>query len=363
MTDIRLFPGSSTACDADATDNARLQDYYRYWRKKYLRPSQQVSGGAYVDYQANQTTCSEAHGYGMLISLYMAKFDTARAQQDFAALNHFRKQFPSRINPRLMAWQVDDKTPQPAKTTCATDGDLDIAYALLLAACTWKEPAYLVEAMRLIEALETTLIRPDFSLKRGDWDNEEQSVRLSDIMPTHFDAFAQVSNRGLWEKTKRAHYELLREVARFGGAFPDFVIRGKAGWEPAPAHHLEGDYDGMMYYNACRVPWRLASAALENNDREAQHLLKIFDRGIGQVCNSQFMAGYNLQGEALNDWTDGAFTAPHMCSLRVNQRTHDLQEAKEQQFSAHETYYQDSLRLLALCLVTGNTFTLKCKSA
>ena len=114
----------------------------------------------------------------------------------------------------------------------------------------------------------------------------------------------------------------------------------------------------MMYYNACRVPWRLAAAVIENSDQDARHLLRIFNFGIGKVPNDDFMAGYHLDGKPLNEWTDGAFTAPHMCSLFVNKRK-DALATKDSQFSQHETYYQDSIRLLSLCLVTGNTFTLK----
>ena len=39
-----------------------------------------------------------------------------------------------------MSWYVDDKLTKPKKTTCATDGDLDMAYALILASHEWKRP-------------------------------------------------------------------------------------------------------------------------------------------------------------------------------------------------------------------------------
>ena len=63
-------------------------------------------------------------------------------------------------------------------------------------------------------------------------------------------------------------------------------------------------------------------------------------------------------GKEINEWTDGAFTAPHMCSLFAVQRK-DATTAKEWQFSQKEKYYQDSIRLLSLLLVTNNTFGLR----
>ena len=358
LTAICLFLVSGLGSIAQDADNIKLQNYYQYWRNKYFRLSQQVKGGAFIDYQDNRTTCSEAHGYGMLICVYMSRLDGNTVRKDFDALDIFRRQFSSSIDSRLMSWYVDDTLAKPKKTTCATDGDLDMAYALILASHEWKRPRYMAEAKKILSGIEDSLIRPDYSLRRGDWDQNQHATRLSDIMPTHFDVFAQVSNRQLWQRVKQVHYVILRQISLEEGVFPDFVVKDETGWKPASPNFLESDYDGMMYYNSCRVPWRLAAAAMENNDQEARNLLRIFNAGIGKVANNDFMAGYRLDGRTINKWTDGAFTAPHMCSLFVNQRK-DALATKDYQFGQQETYYQDSIRLLSLCLVTGNTFTLE----
>ena len=356
---IFLLLSLSTQCFAKQNEKQQLEDYYKYWKSKYLKKSKQVQGGMFLDYNENQTTCSEAHGYAMLISLQMSQFNDKAARKDFDALNTFRKKFKSEIDSRLMAWYVDDKKARHKNTTCATDGDLDMAYALILASQKWKSPKYMKEAKVILKGIEKSLVRPDYSLRRGDWDTEQHAIRLSDIMPAHFDLFAQVSNRKLWQNVKKTHYEILRKVAQPHGVFPDFMVKGKQGWKPAPPNLLESKYDGMMYYNACRVPWRLAVAAIDNNDQEAIRLLKVFNRGIGKVSNDQFMAGFRLSGKPLNDWTDGAFTAPHMCSLYVNNRKSALQTAIKSHFKEHDTYFPDTLCLLSLCLVTNNRLVFK----
>lgn len=76
----------------------------------------------------------------MLITAYMAGHD-ADAQTYFDGLYRFYKAHPSSIDPALMAWQqAKDSSGNIVDTSgsdAATDGDMDIAYALLLADKQW----------------------------------------------------------------------------------------------------------------------------------------------------------------------------------------------------------------------------------
>lgn len=331
---------------------AGVNDYYSWWRDTYLKESKRIDGGAFVDYQKERTTCSEAMAYGMLISVFASDENETRAKEDFAALYKFQKSFRSNIDSRLMAWRIDDKDTAPVDTTCATDGDMDIAYALATAARKWGDDSLMTEAKQLVKAIEESLIRDDFSLRRGDWDKNQHSTRLSDIMPSHFRLFAELSDAGLWEKVEEVSYSIIEETMGEHGVFPDFVIRKDGKWIPAPPKFLESENDGSMYYNSCRVPWRLAWSALENKSPKSKKILAAFNQGIGKASNENFKAGYNIAGEPLNEWTDGAFTAPHMCSLLVNQRLDEYRQAFDLQLTRKESYYQDSIRLLCLYLCT-----------
>ena len=104
-----------------------------------------------VNYQP--MTVSEAHGYGMLITAHMAGHDP-KAKAYFDGLYRYFRAHPSKINPELMAWKQGD-TGQAVVNVggvdSATDGDMDIAYALLLADRQWGsdgEINYLAEANR-----------------------------------------------------------------------------------------------------------------------------------------------------------------------------------------------------------------------
>lgn len=343
---ISVAVTSITYNTTQAGEDSLIDAYHSYWRTEYLKKSQRVPGGMFVDYQKKGTTCSEAIGYGMLISA-LSNSNHERAKQDFDSLNQFQNSFRSNIDSRLMAWRIDDNSKEKVETACATDGDMDIAYSLILASKKWDDSSYLLQARKIILAIEESLVRKDFSLRRGDWDKQQHSVRLSDFMPVNFQEFARISKSEIWNKVIETQYEIIEQTTSEPGVFPDFVIKKNGKWMPSPPNFLESKHDGMMYYNSCRVPWRLSWAALELDEKRSKNLLDKFNRGVGKVGNLNFKAGYQLNGKAINTWTDGSFTVPHMCSLKVNGRIAEYRKAINHQLTQKESYYPDTIRMLA----------------
>jgi len=85
----------------------------------------------------------------MLITVQMAGYDP-QAKKYFDGLNRFRKRYPSKINKAFMNWRIRNE--ERAKSDdCATDGDLDMATALLMAAQQWGDKTYLEEAKVIIK--------------------------------------------------------------------------------------------------------------------------------------------------------------------------------------------------------------------
>ena len=127
-----------------------LIDFYRQWKNLYV--VQECGEGRYLlkvnaDGKAmeggsapDSITVSEAHGYGMLALALMAGADP-EAQTAFNGMYHYRADHPARSSPHLMAWnQVEgcgNAGEEHGGDNSATDGDLDIAYALLLADKAW----------------------------------------------------------------------------------------------------------------------------------------------------------------------------------------------------------------------------------
>ncbi len=343
-------------------------DYYSYWKQKYLNPSVRFPGDWKVNYNGKGATVSEAIGYGMLITALMADKDS-ESKKYFDGLNSFRKRFPSSINPAFMCWKIPPHE-RPGKNDCATDGELDIAYALLLAHERWGDEAYLAEAKSLIRAIGSSLVRTDFSLRLGDWNEVPGQTRPSDFMPTHFRAFGKVTGDPLWKKVETRSYDILKELQlekfyagnKTTGLIPDFAIQKNGHWVPARSGFLEGRHDGDFYYNACRVPWRLGWAALASPDKGDDRTNEVLGRFMRwAVMNvkdpEQFKAGYRLDGKPVynSDFDTACFISPTGVAAMALGMESWKAKVERYALGSREEYYEDSINLLCLILMSGQS--------
>lgn len=86
----------------------------------------------------------------MVITVLMAGYDT-NSRTIYDGLFKTARAFKSSNNPNLMGWVVADSTGAQGHFGSATDGDLDIAYSLILADRQWGSTGtinYLAEAKR-----------------------------------------------------------------------------------------------------------------------------------------------------------------------------------------------------------------------
>jgi hypothetical protein len=148
--------------------------------------------------------------------------------------------------------------------------------------------------------------------------------------------------------------------SRGTGLIPDFIQSPLDNPRPARAHFLEGKSDGQVGYNACRVPWRLASDFAVSGDRRAKEALEKMVRAAqGNPVGGKpgkVMAGYTLAGRPTANWSDVVFTAP-LGTAAIIGASH---QAMLDSFwagvvrSGSDGYFGDSVRLLSLILMTGN---------
>jgi len=356
------FPLQAVEATHGANTSARevaVESYYSLWKGKYLIPSVRFPGEWKVDYNGKGATVSEAMGYGMLITVFMADRDP-QAKKYFDGLDAFRKQFPSSINPAFMCWKIPANE-KPRRDDSATDGDLDIAYALLLAHRRWGEEHYLSEAKTLIRHIAASLVRPDGSLRLGDWNEKPGQTRPSDFMPTHFRAFGAATGDNIWEKVESRCYAVLGELQEGyspkTGLVPDFAVQKEGRWVPAQSGFLEGRTDGDYSYNACRVPWRIGWAALTLNDGRARKFLKPLMGWMGAAIPApeEVRSGYHLDGSPVRNSEEGVacFIAP----TGVTARALGEKGWEDAVFSYGEKscdeYYSDSVNLLCMILMSG----------
>lgn len=345
--------------------NSAVSDYYFYWKSNYFMPSAKIASDCKVNFDGTGTTVSEAIGYGMLLTVYMAGADT-NAKACFDGLNHFRKCFPSCINPVLMCWKMPPNE-AAVRDDCATDGDLDMALALLLAHRQWGDAVYFQEATNLIHNIATSLVRPDFSLRLGDWDTEtedSEKTRLSDFMPTHFRVFQKATGDGLWEKVESRCYAVIDELqtnsAPATGLFPDFAILGGGHWKPVKKKILESSHDGDFSYNSCRVPWRIGWSAATLEDARARQILERLMSWVTVHTKKpeDFKPGYRLNGKRWggDSYDSACFISPTGVAAMATGHQRWLDQTFAYAMSRRDGYFEDSVNLLCLLCMSGNAW-------
>jgi endo-1,4-beta-D-glucanase Y len=356
--------------------NAATASYYAAWKQRYFKRGC-GSGRAYIATGMDDSlTVSEAHGYGMILMPLMAGQDPD-AHAAFDALYKFFRAHPTSGSPDLMAWSQDSRCKDNQGVDSATDGDLDIAYGLLLADRQWGSNGaikYKAEALKVIRAILARDVSSNAGYTLlGDWVTASDaefydSTRTSDFMPGHFTAFAAASGDARWttlvDKTWTMVGALQSKYAPATGLLPDFV-QHPANPKPAPADFLEGANDGAYSWNACRDPFRLAIPFLTSGDaraRTAMQKLNTWIRSKTGNSPSKIKAGYKLNGNAASGDTNFltmAYAAPFGVSAMVDGSNQAWLNTvwNTVESAPSEGYYEDTIKLLTMIAMSGNWWT------
>lgn len=395
----RPFPQHTTytlgVIKPDCVSQDQLDDdvrrIYDEWKERYLVQSEEDSNQYYVFYNLekinepmNAVSCSEGHGYGMLVTALMAGYDD-NAKIYFDGLYYFYKAHPSKTDPTLMGWQQIKTSDGDIINTppydyedgnfSATDGDLDIAYALLLADKQWGSDGrinYLEEAKAIITAImKNDVNTKEWNLKLGDWADSSDSVygtgtRSSDFMLSHLKAFQIVTNDSNWGKVADKTYEIINTLYKnesaTTGLLPDFSYKEGSEYIAAYPNYLEVEYDGEYYYNSCRVPWRVPMDYLLSGDTRALEQLSMLNQWIQTSSGGNpdnINAGYRLDGSIIAEEKGVmVFIAPFAVSAIVDSKNKEWLNALWQYMAASPTeegsYFDNSVRLLVMITVSGN---------
>ncbi|WP_291053381.1 glycosyl hydrolase family 8 [Herbiconiux sp.] len=361
-------PGGTAAAD-QATAAA-----YDAWKAAYLKAGC-GTGRYYVDASSatNSLVVSEGQGYGMVVTALMAGYDP-NARTAFDGLYRYVQDHPSASDPDLMAWHQDTAcTNYPNDNSSATDGDFDIAYALLLADTQWGSGGaidYRTEALTMIAAIKRSEINPQTLLPRlGDWTSPGTTywfaTRTSDLMVDHFVAFQNATGDEFWGQVTRATTQLVttlqEQFAPETGLLPDFVVDTETAPKPAPPDFLESPDDGAYGYNAARTPWRLASSALLTGDAASRTAVaRMTDWIVAETSGvpSAIRAGYELDGTPLANYTDLVFTAPFGAGGLPDARDQGWVDRVWTRLTSAGTgqYFGDSIRLQVMLLASGNSW-------
>jgi len=362
--------------------DSQVKSYYDAWKAKYLINGCE-SNQYYVFFDSGNTiTVSEAMGYGMMIVPLMAGYDPD-ARTYFDGLFRYFKAHQSYIMPHLMAWKQITGCVNSGGPDSATDGDIDIAFGLLLAHAQWGSDGpinYFQEALLVIKdimgdnASEGDINQDYASIKLGDWvrnGSYATGTRTSDFITDHFRAFGCAIHDTAWYDVVNQCYNLIDTIQTSyspqTGLLPDFIIDVDDHPKPAGPYYLEGKLDGSYSYNACRDPWRLANDYLISGDERARDAVLKIDHWLvesAEGSTNNVHAGYYLDGSVAASWSDNSFTAPFTVGAMLDTANQEwlnkLYSRILQANTANGGYYDNTLRLLSMITISGNYWVPSC---
>jgi hypothetical protein len=416
---LRPFPQHSPYVDGSILPNHisqqemddSVKSFYSAWKRHYVLPGCR-QGEKYIWFEGTTGTnicVSEGQGYGMVIVALMAGYDST-AQETYDCLYRWYKSHPSTTSPHLMAWiQRKDCTSLDGGT--ATDGDMDIAYSLLLADAQWGRHSnipYKQEALAMIDAIHQQEINPEnYIVMEANGESPRSKdyfdMRSSDYMPDHLRAFRTASGDSFWDTVLNNNYRIFRYLQNTYspevGLVPDFIknIRITSGQvsatpgqpttgpnatastaamasldsaddanlfaQPVQPNYLESKYDGVYNFNACRVPWHIAADYLVSGDPRAGAFLSRINTWIQATTKGNpdnISAGYNLSGEDLPHRYFEAlcFICPFAVAAMsspdnqqwLNKMWDYIVHFKLKDFD----YYDNSIKILNMIILSGN---------
>jgi endo-1,4-beta-D-glucanase Y len=362
------FPSASE----DERDQATAK-FYEIWKSNYLVPACKPGEYRVATDTGNGTfTVSEGHGYGMVIVAVMAGYDVD-AHELYDGLFSYYLGHPTELHRNLMSWAQNADCHDVEGYDSATDGDLDIAYSLLLADRQWGSQGaidYRKQALRIMANILDGDVSKQNTILVGDWTDvgdHDTGTRTSDFMPGHFRSFAKHTNEPRWTQVVDKLYALVAQLqqnhAPYTGLLPDFAEQATTNAPiPAPADWLESDTDGEFSWNACRDPWRLSVDYLLNGEprsRDAMRKLNSWIRWAVHDDPTLVQEGYSLSGLGLGGEMPMAFIGPFGVAAMINPE-HGTNRAWVDNIwnlmtsADNEDYYGDSIRLMSMIVMSGN---------
>ncbi|GLY44442.1 licheninase [Amycolatopsis sp. NBRC 101858] len=364
-------PGTLRPSVSQATQDQALQKYYDFWKKNFLTTKCGSGTYAVLSKDADHSFVAEGEGYGLTISAMMADKDT-QARSIVDGILKFVKAHPSVNNKDLHAAEQDANCKSVNGSDSATDGDLEIAYGLLVADKKWGSTGsvnYKAEAVRIINAIKKSEVNgtTKFTLL-GDWGNDAEyknSSRSSDWMPGHLRAFAAATGDSFWDqvrtRSETAVSQLQSQYAPNTGLLPDFVVNTNSTPKPAPADFLEGPYDGKYSWNACRDPWRLGADAISASGSAAAAQVRKMNTWIKSATGgdpAKIQSGYSLSGSKTESGQHPCFTAPFAVAAMTDpgsQAWLDKLWTAVSSWSPDSTdYYGTGITVQVLLILSGN---------
>jgi endo-1,4-beta-D-glucanase Y len=326
-----------------------IQITYERWKKLYLK---KCNGMCRVCVDDTNVTISEGMGYGMLLTAYLGEKET------FDGLLEFYKTKKTDKALNLMAWRVTrDSIIDPGS---ATDGDLDVAFALIVAHYQWGED-YLKEAKDIISILKEHYFvncNGVYTMKPGGHWGGCDLTNISYYSPAYFRIFAQETGEAFWDTVADDAYTILYNGADDNtGLVPDWQS-----YDGVPGGTSDSDWKWRDYYryDACRVPWRIALDYLWSGDKDARNFCIKVSNFADSIGPADIVDGYLLDGTPHPEaqWNNSPFVGSFAVGgMSYSQTMVDSFASRLLYLDCtgeDDQYFNLSLRCLYMLVLTGN---------
>ncbi|MEJ2629000.1 MAG: glycosyl hydrolase family 8, partial [bacterium] len=269
-----------------------IQDTYNTWKDIFLLD---CNGMYRVGTEDLNRTISESIGYGMLLTAYHGE------KEYFDGLFEFYKTKRTDYAYGLMGWEVScDGIIDPGS---ATDGDLDVTFALIIAYKQWGGN-YLEEAKNILSILKEYYFvkcgRGYYTMKPGGRFGGCNLTDLSYYSPGYFRVFEEVTGDSFWGTVAEHSYVILENGAdEETGLVPDWMT-----FDGIPGGAGRTDY---YRYDASRTPWRFSLDYLWNGNTTAQEWCTRITNFAASIGASSIVDGYELDGIPRGQYNNSAF--------------------------------------------------------
>lgn len=360
---------------SNAQMDARIKSSYDAWKAHGIVDVPTVAGGKALRFTSTYIAVSEGIGYAMLLCVVMAGHDadaratfdglltTARARPAYGVQTVIGS--PAQY---LMDWRLDASGNSAGDGWSATDGDLDIAMALLMADKQWGSGGswnYKQEALNTIGAIKAWNMKPDGTLKGAP---DPNSNRTSDYMVGHFRAFKRATGDTLWDLAVDRAYSLLdfmqTTYSPGCGLMPDFIVKTDSTPAPSPGYIGDGTAtEGYYFANAERNPWRLGTDYVLSGDARCKTICQRLTTFLQQDCGgtpASLAIGYHLDGTSMGrDYAPKAIIGPLQVGAMVDASYQSFLNSLWSWTSTNfvTDYYDSELMLIPMIVASGNWWT------
>ncbi len=251
---IVLFALVSCTCDK----NNILSDSWEFYKREFISKD-----GRVIDPWRNDITTSEGQSYAMLRAVLIDDKKTFDLVYKWAQNNLNRE------NDRLFAWlwgKREDSSWGILDENAASDADIDIAFALILANKKWGNKDYLTDAKQIINDIweyETKEINYQRALLS---DVEQSNDQKTEINPSYFAPYAfrvfdEYDNKHNWQELVDSSYDLLNRITKATetGLPPDWffmdIKTGEITFNKEKPQRSDFSYDAIRVFIRCYLDY------------------------------------------------------------------------------------------------------------